>query len=191
MLCDMYNGPYAYFAPPAEVARIPRTGKSFADGTALFTTSSSNVSGFRNLEFPFGVVPMPKFDEAQEEYRSLNWNGMMFVPISVQNKDMVGDTLEMLAYYTAPVKTAYLEDLLGTKLADSPEDAEMLEIIWNSVVSDIGLIMAENQQMNTILHLIPSLCIEGSINHFGSTMKQNTKAANKALSRLLDSTERN
>ena len=191
MLCDMYNGQYAYFAPPEEVARVPRAGKSFADGTALFTTTSSNVSGFRNLEFPFGVVPMPKFDEAQKEYRSLNWNGMMFVPVSVQNKDMVSDTLEMLAYYTAPVKTAYLEDLLGTKLADAPEDAEMLDIIWNSVVSDVGLIMAENKNINTILHLVPTLCIEGSINRFGSTMQQNTKAANKALSQMLDAASRN
>ena len=191
MLCDMYNGQYAYFAPPEEVARVPRAGKSFADGTALFTTTSSNISGFRNLEFPFGVVPMPKFDEAQKEYRSLNWNGMMFVPVSVQNKDMVSDTLEMLAYYTAPVKTAYLEDLLGTKLADAPEDAEMLDIIWNSVVSDVGLIMAENKNINTILHLVPTLCIEGSINRFGSTMQQNTKAANKALSQMLDTASRN
>ncbi len=190
LLCDMYNGQYAYFTPPPEVARVPREGKSFADGTALFTTNSSNISGFRNLEFPFGVVPLPKYDEAQEEYRSLNWSGMLFVPVSVQNIDMVSDTIEMLAYYTAPVKIAYLEDLLGTKLADAPEDAEMLEIIWDSVVSDVGLIMAENQQMNTILHLIPTLCIEGSINRFGSTMKQNTKAANKALNKLLNATEK-
>ena len=190
-LCKMYNAEYAYFAPPSEVARIPREGKNFTDGTALFATYSSNIAGLRNLEFSFGVVPLPKLDEEQEAYRSLSWNGMIFVPVSVKNKDMVGETLELLAYYTAPVKNAYFEDLLGTKLADAPEDAEMLEIIWNSVVSDVGLIMAEHQNVNTILHLVPTLCIEGNINRFGSTMKQNTKPANKQLKQVLSPLDRN
>ncbi len=191
LLCEMYNAEYAYFAPPPEVARIPREGKGFADGTALFATSSSNLSGLRNLEFAFGVVPLPKLDKEQESYRSLSWNGMLFVPVSVKNKDMVGETVELLAYYTAPVKVAYFEDLLGTKLADAPEDTEMLEIIWSSVVSDVGLIMAEHRNVNVILHLIPTLCIEGNFNRFGSTMKQNTTAANKQLKQVLSPIKRN
>ena len=35
---------------------------------------------------------------------------------------MVGDVIEMLAWYSEPVNTAFYETLLGSKVADAPED---------------------------------------------------------------------
>ena len=87
-----------------------------------------------------GVLPYPKWDKAQAEYKTLSWNGVLGIPTTVKNDEMVGDAIEMLAWYSEPVCTAFYETLLGSKVADAPEDVEMLNIVWAGQVSDAGLV---------------------------------------------------
>jgi hypothetical protein len=146
---------------------------------------SKSFNDLRSEPVRFGVLPYPLYDEKQENYYSLSWNGVMMVPGSIKNPTMVGEVIELLAYYTAPVKVAYYEDLLGSKLAEAPEDAAMLDIIWDSQVSDIGLITE-----CSMLYMTPNLCISG-IDTFSSYLKSNTKLANKALDKIFNPKTRN
>ena len=41
---------------------------------------------------------------------------------------MVGETVELLAYYSDDVNVAFYEKLLGKKVADAPDDRRMLEL---------------------------------------------------------------
>jgi hypothetical protein len=130
------------------------------------------------------VLPYPLWDEHQAEYQSLNWNGMMGVPGAIKNTDMVGEVLELMGYYTADVKVAYYEKLLGTKLAEAPDDAEMLDIIWASQVSDVGIIACNSSgSMDALVYMIPKMCEEGR-NNFASYMKSNGKGAQRGLDRV-------
>ena len=56
----------------------------------------------------------------------------------MKNPVLVGETLEMLAYYSENVKITYYEKVLGKRIADMPDDAEMLNIIWNGISTDVG-----------------------------------------------------
>jgi hypothetical protein len=107
------------------------------------------------------------------------------VPSSIQNPDMVGEVIELLAYYTAPVKTAYFEDLLSSKLAEAPDDARMLDIIWGSIVSDAGVVLSNlgNNAIDYYLYMVPNLCRDG-VSTYGSYMKGKEKAAVKALNKF-------
>ena len=134
-----------------------------------------------------GVLPYPMFDESQGEYSCLNWNGNLMVPSTVKNPLMVGQTIELLAYYSEPVETAYFEDLLGTKLADAPEDAKMLEIIWASQVSDPGVITANlgSRTIDYLLYMVPQLCRDG-IGSYSSFLKKYETASNRLLRQFFD-----
>ena len=161
---------------------------SFGSGHALICMKlTDELMAMRDSQIRFGILPFPMFDKHQGEYYSLNWNGMLMIPGTIQNTDMVGDVLEMLAYYTAPVKTAFYEDLLGSKLSEAPEDAAMLDIIWNSQSSDVSLVVADlNAQVWVeLLYLVPTLATEG-VDQYASFMRQREKAANKIIDRLFN-----
>lgn len=175
---ELYNGDFAYYKGP-QGTQIP-----FNDGTTMmYTMETYYMTNLRDVTFRFGVLPYPMYNEAQGEYKSLNWNGIMFVPASIKDPEMVGDVLELLAFYTPPVQKAYYEDLLGSKLSDAPEDAEMLDVIWDSVVTDIGMVSANLSGMDPLLYMFPNLCMDG-VQGYSSYVTRNTRSANRALEKL-------
>ena len=158
--------------------------KTFGENHALFMGEVMQcVTRMRVADVDFGILPYPMYNEAQGEYKSLNWNGVMFVPASIKDPEMVGDVLELLAFYTPPVQKAYYEDLLGSKLSDAPEDAEMLDVIWDSVVTDIGMVSANLSGMDPLLYMFPNLCLDG-VQGYSSYVARNTRSANRALEKL-------
>ena len=181
-ISEMYNAEYGYFwTPGSEREKVGSVG--FGSGRALTQlTNTTSLTGFRGESFRFGVLPYPMYDEKQDGYKNLNWNGNIMVPSSIRNPDMVGETIELLAYYTAPVKTAYFEDLLGSKLAEAPEDAAMLDIIWDSIVSDAGVITSNlsNNAVDYYLYLVPKVVRDG-VGTYASYHKAKLKVANRAL----------
>ena len=132
-----------------------------------------------------GVLPYPKWDNAQAEYKTLSWNGVLGIPTTVQNEDLVGDVIEMLAWYSEPVCTAFYETLLGSKVADAPEDVEMLNLVWAGQVSDMGLVFSSSSnQMDCLLYAIPHhVSVEGKP-AYATYYKQNQKAAERLLNRM-------
>ena len=111
----------------------------FESGRALMTlTATIDVDNYLNHDIDFGVLPYPTYDTNQKEYRSLQWGGYLAVPAYMEDENMVGETLEMLSFFSEDVKTAYYQKLLGKQIADNPDDRRMLEIIWDSVCTDFG-----------------------------------------------------
>ena len=60
------------------------------------------------------------------------------IPTYVRNSEMVGDTLEMLSFYSENVNAAFYEKLLGKQVSDMSDDARMLKIVWDGVGTDFG-----------------------------------------------------
>ena len=181
---EFYQAEYGYFWAPGSARASDKL--DFGKGqTLIFVGATTDVTDLRGESLRFGVLPSPKFDEAQEAYRSFSWNGVLMIPSVFAGGDptMVSDVTEMLAYYTAPVKTAFYEDLLGTKLAEAPEDAAMLDLIWNTQVTDVAMVTADINGMTNILYMTPKLCSSG-IEKYSSYLKSNVKSANRALENL-------
>lgn len=178
-LSKIYDAEYSYFYTPG----TDLAGIGFeSNRVMIYMMNTSGLPGLRGETIRFGVLPYPMYDEAQGAYKNLNWNGNIMVPSSIKNPDMVGETIELMAYYTAPVKTAYFEDLLGSKLAEAPDDAEMLDIIWDSIVSDAGVITSNinSNAVDHFLYLVPSICRDGT-GTYASYVKKRIKQANKGL----------
>ena len=100
------------------------------------------VERFRGMEANFGIIPMPKFDEAQDKYYSVvnPYTGVMLgVPKSAEDLDRVSIILEALSAeskYT--LQPAYYDIVLQRKYVRDDESSEMLDIIFDSRVYDIG-----------------------------------------------------
>jgi hypothetical protein len=99
------------------------------------------VVSYRSMEDPFGILPMPKYDEFQDNYYSVvsSYTGALLgVPQSADNLDRASMILEAMAAESGGLQYAYYEITLQRKNARDEESREMLDIIFNSRVYDIG-----------------------------------------------------
>ncbi|MBO4933375.1 MAG: extracellular solute-binding protein, partial [Clostridia bacterium] len=110
----------------------PNNAVSLKDGKVLFMLSGmAGLINYRDAEVDIGVLPYPKFDEAQENYVSLDWGGLMCIPTTVGNPELVGAALELLAYESAnEVIPTYYDVLLEGKLARDTDTIAMLDILF-------------------------------------------------------------
>lgn len=145
---------------------------------ALVTTKEEEVK--------VGVLPYPLWDSKQEDYVTMSWNGVMCVPTTVRDEDMVGDVLEMLAWYSDPVTTAFYETLLGSKVAEAPEDAEMLELIWRTQTADMGLLYSDSTAAPSMDHILYAIPHHVTLNTpaYATYFRQNSRSAQRYLDRL-------
>ena len=86
----------------------------------------------------------PKLDEEQESYNSLvsiNHAHFVMVPTFIDNEERTGAVIEMLAYQGKQILTpAYFEKtLVGREMRDEDSE-EMLYVIFDNRVYDVGLV---------------------------------------------------
>ncbi|MBO5869185.1 MAG: extracellular solute-binding protein [Clostridia bacterium] len=120
----------------------------FVNGRGLFyNTTSSSVSILKsaNMEFELGVLPIPKLDEAQDNYCcTVNryQSSAIAIPTTVPESrmDIVTFALQALGFYNAEPIRAYYQTTLQLQAVQSDDDAEMLDIVYNNRFYDIGAI---------------------------------------------------
>ncbi len=152
----------------------------------LFTLLGfSSFWNIRNTTVEFGILPFPKYDENQEDYRALDWSGLMSVPFSVSEDsyEMIGDVIELLAYHSEEeVIPAYIEDTLGTKFARDDNWADMIEIIFDSTVFDPTLsYFGGDKSVNPLFYTPSGMLVDKDENNFASWIATYKEPANASL----------
>ncbi|MCL1793468.1 MAG: hypothetical protein FWG34_06335 [Oscillospiraceae bacterium] len=95
----------------------------------------------RQIDAEYMILPLPKYDEAQPGYRSISMTGTLCIPRYIENEraDMVGIIMEaMAADGYKNIIPLYYNVVLKSKYAQDEESIEMIDIILNSVVYDLG-----------------------------------------------------
>jgi len=115
----------------------------FAQDRALFYHAGMNrVTLLRTMENDFGILPPPKFDEAQSDYfASVDaWcTSAVSVPVTVADSERAGLILETLAYESRYILLpAYYDINLKTKFARDEESSAMIDIILSNRLYDLG-----------------------------------------------------
>ena len=108
----------------------------------FFLAPISYAEQYRDVEVEIGMLPYPKYDEAQDNYRSLDWGGLMCVPNCISNPDLVGAVMELLAFETGTkggVIDTYYDVVLDGQLARDPDTAKMLDILFETNCYDPGM----------------------------------------------------
>ena len=149
----------------------------FETGHGLFFWMRlDDVTNMRAGDADFGIIPIPKYEEAQDKYYSLvsqHTTGLMSIPITCAGDELseVGMVLEALAaesHYT--LIPEYIETSLKTKNSRDAESADMLDIILNNRVFD---------PMNVY-----------SFANFGDAIMDAADANNKDMASLIKSKEK-
>ncbi len=153
------NGHFTY--PTPGTSGVPAPIKLTTGRALMQLTSTYELVGFLDSDVTFGVLPYPMYDTNQKDvgYRSLQWGGYLCIPSYLRNKDMVGDTLEVLSFYSDNVMITFYEKMLGKQASDVPDDARMLDLIWDSVCTDFGQTYSEICE--GILYVLPRVTWTG------------------------------
>ncbi len=119
----------------------------FGEGRALFRTSVfSAIKKLRNYEngIEFGIIPLPKFDEKQENYYSPSGSGayVAVIPISAPDPEFSAYMTQLIACEAKNYLTpAYYETTLKSRDARDDESERMLDdYIFANLKFDVGLI---------------------------------------------------
>ena len=183
-LYDLVRSDSAFFTDD-----IPLPARMFVGNKGLmYLARTTTLPGFLDDGINFGVVPYPMYNEEQKSvgYRSLQWGGYICIPSYLKNPVMVGETVEMLAFFSDRVNIAYYEKLLGKQVADSIEDRAMLEMIWDSVCSDFGLTYGSSMNKTGYAFMIPTLIRETSTQNLSSFNATNEALANRGLKKFFN-----
>lgn len=98
---------------------------------------------YRDVETDFGILPMPKFDEAQETYTtSYNMLAMMceFVPVTAKNIENIGIILEAMCDASYALTDTYYNVCLNSKFTRDQESFEMIKLATENIVLDSAFI---------------------------------------------------
>ena len=108
-----------------------QSGHSMFYCQLMYTTMS-----LRQGELEFGILPTPKYDEAQDDYYSYIHNKSSYTSVPKINQDleMTGIILEDMAYHSYKiVRPDFFDILLDGKVARDEESAEMLDIVYKNM----------------------------------------------------------
>ncbi|MFA6948213.1 MAG: hypothetical protein WCQ72_04465 [Eubacteriales bacterium] len=163
-------------------------------GRTLFNmVTLHDVSTFRQSEVEFGILPYPKYDEAQESYISNDWGGLMCVPATIGDTELVGKTIETLSYYsTSTTIPAYYETLLNGKLARDDDSVEMLDLIYGNLVYDAGLnYFGFGTNMFNLFYAVKNLVIEKNSADFASWYAKYKDGSQAEMDEFFDTVSQN
>ena len=157
------------------------------NGKLLFLLSPiSHAVSFRESEAAIGILPYPKYNEEQADYVSLDWGGLMGVPKSIGNAEMVGAVVELLAFESADtVIPAYYDMLLAGKIARDEDTVAMMDILFDTIAYDVGMnYFGGSGQMSDLFYTLGRLVIEQKSADYTSWYAKNEKGALQAIEKF-------
>lgn len=122
---------------------------NFANGQAVFSPMLLNYligTDLRSMDDDYGLVPYPKLDENQEEYKThmLGRTGVFFLPINIseEKQEVVVEVVEVMSAYSYKYLRPAIYDLsLTEKGVRDDQSLEMLELIMDSRTYDFSVFL--------------------------------------------------
>lgn len=135
----------------------------------------------QSMEDPFGVVPTPKYDEAQENYYcAVNpyWASCVSVSLNCKSTDRIGYVLDAMGYYSQDTVTkAVIEKSIMGKATRDEETGEMLQLIFKTKVFDPGMVYDWG-----VYGLWYNICSSGKSGTIVSTLEKQKDKINAKIS---------
>ncbi len=163
------------------------SGPIWEDSRALFLNGLFwDAEKYRDLDFDFGIIPYPMWDEAQGKYYTMSdgAHDLMAVPQTVRDTDYVSIIIEALnAESYKKVIPAYYEVALKVKYSRDEESVGVLDMVLDGRTFDFGYIY---DGFKGYAFLLQDLISTKSTN-FASTVKSRKKSAENRYAKVIDS----
>ncbi len=158
----------------------------FKNGRSLFMLAELKASSkYRDMNDTFGIVPLPKYDEKQENYSSYRsrYELLMSVPTTNPDPERAGIVLDALAYLSYEnVLPIYYDYRLSAKQLRSDDSVEMLDIIRSTMNFDTGFPFGWTFDLYTTL----SVAISQKAGGYASAVAQKQSAIETQIKDTMD-----
>ena len=159
----------------------------FIQGRSLFyCEAASYLRGLNaTMEREYGVVPVPKYDKAQENYTTWRHGigSTLSIPTSVAKGDMEQFALVLETYAVLSqkyVRPAYYDTMLTTRNVQDVESSEMLDLIFLNRTYDMAMYFTQLGFNGLFEQAALS-----SGNTFASSYQSNSKRFDKQIASIL------
>ena len=173
------------------VADFPNVAKVFSDGRALFLDAKlATAEDLREMDDEFGIIPVPKLNEEQKEYKSFvnGASSMVCVPATVKGdaREYVSIIIEGLASESYRVITPVLkENYLKRKMTRDAESSDMIDYVVRNRVFD----MAYVNMHDGVGSYVRDLLAKGSTD-ISKALKSYQKSAKKKIENIVKAFEK-
>lgn len=162
----------------------------FAGGGTAFLGYQrlGDLANMRDIDFGLGIVPYPKFDEAQEKYitSTHDTTEIGVIPVTTNELDFISTVIEVCNRETASmVIPNYYETALKVKYTSDTRSAQMIDIVHNGISGSFALGYGTTALANFPLKTCFSDPLTAKSTDFASSYARAEKAALKALERLV------
>jgi len=161
------------------------------DRCLLYSGTLSGIADLRDMETDYGILPMPLYDENQEEYCSFAnpWAGSVFsIPYALEQDEAERSAvlLQVLgAEGLNSVIPAYYEVCLKGQRTRDDDSIEMLDLIRSTAGCDLGQMYNWAQLGFNVLHA----SINASAGSYVSLVQQNQSAIESAIKSTVEAFE--
>ncbi len=158
----------------------------FTAGNVVFQFGMfRDATWIRGMEDDFGILPLPKWDEAQENYYSYSSGSapVLAVPTTAADTEFIGIITEALnAESYKQVVPVYYETALKDKYARDEETLEMIDLVMQGRFVDIGFIYDGFVGAG----YIPARLVQKNDNNVESYIEKNEKTINKRYDQIIE-----
>ncbi len=156
----------------------------FTEGRVLFSPEVLlNIETMRDSDVDIGILPVPKFTEAQDRYYCYADGycvNALGIPVTNTESEKIGFVVEAMAAESKNNLTpAYFEVCLTDKYVRDPDSAEMLSLVMESAVLDLGEVF----QWDNIAGTVSEAMNEGS--SISSTIAAKEAAVNTSIEKTV------
>ena len=145
------------------------------------------VTNLRNADFEYGILPMPKWDEAQEDYYTIASfpYSLYCIPLDAKDSDMSSAVLEALASESSKsITPAVFEVALKVKYSSDDKMAQMYDIIRASMTYDFGRVFTDN--LDSLPYSMFRDSVDGENTNWASTYAKKEKTLQSKMDKLLE-----
>jgi len=160
--------------------------KLMANELLFYSNQLLVTLNLREMESDFGIVPMPKNDEKQENYISIAntyFSDHVVVPATCGRLEQTGHLLDAMGYYAQQYITpAFIDQSIKLKGVRDEDSLNMINLIHETQVFDVGLMF----DWGGMIQMLRDMVIKGETN-FASRWEGIKTKAETALKTTLDS----
>lgn len=129
--------------------------KVFRDKRALMMVGELKAaSTMRASDFDYGLLPIPKFDESQSDYRTVVGYGFLFcIPVVCDTPNESAAVIDAMTYYTyKDVMPLFYNERISQKALRDDDSIEMLALISGTRCLDIGRLYGWSDTLYQIIN---------------------------------------
>lgn len=158
---------------------------AFKNSRTLMTVAQLKAANkYRDMETSYGILPIPKYDEAQENYRCLrSYTYVLCIPATNADMDNTAVVMDALAYRSyADVMPVFYEGRVSQKTLRNQDSIDMLAIMRDSRYYDIGQAYGWGDTIKAIFRS----CAKSKKTEYASDVESKRTAIEASIEKIIE-----